>query len=33
MTNTRVTHHVNYKDEEDPDSSIYDQLIQLSSTM
>ena len=33
MTNIRVTHDDNYEDEEDPDASIYDQLIQLSSTM
>ena len=33
MVNTRVTHDDNYEDEEDPDAKIYDQLIQLSSTM
>ena len=33
MTNTRVTYGDNYEDEEDPEASIYDQVIQLSSTM
>ena len=33
LKNTHVTHDDNYVDEEDPDASIYDQVIQFSSMM